>query len=291
MPRRSRRASLVTTRPNAKDIEQLLPGQERVLRGVVSDGNAISSIEALAGSGKTTTAGAMREVFEAGGFNAFAAGPTGRAVRELADAGFVRPRTLSAWEVKFEIMGAPEAIRQAFGDPSRAVLFIDETGMADTRLLSKVATQMSDAGVKVVLIGDSYQLTSVRAGGMHAALSSQLGAYELSTVTRQNLAEEVDALEALRDGKPDAYLGYKLGRAERDESGRVVRWTVSGDQRRGDESFAGRNDMEIFTGEEATRKAWPRLSRDYLQMRERTLDLQQQRALAATSVTSSMRAA
>jgi conjugative relaxase-like TrwC/TraI family protein len=108
------------------NIESLLPQQENVLRAVVTDGNAISSIEALAGSGKTTTAGAMRDVFEAGGYRAFAAGPTGRAVRELAGAGFDRPRTLSAWEVKFEYMGEHEAIRRAFGDPSRAVLFIDD---------------------------------------------------------------------------------------------------------------------------------------------------------------------
>ena len=153
-------------------VESLNEDQLSVLHAVAADGNAISSIEALAGSGKTTTAGAMREVFEAGGYRAFAAGPTGRAVRELASAGFERPRTLSAWEVKFEIMGPREAIRRTFGDPSRAVLFVDETGMADTRLLSKITTEMADAGVKVVLIGDSYQLTSVRAGGMHAALSA-----------------------------------------------------------------------------------------------------------------------
>ena len=232
--------------------------QESVLRAVGTDGHAISSIEALAGSGKTTTAGAMREVFEAGGYRAFAAGPTGRAVRELARVGFERPRTLSAWEVKFEIMGAREAIRQAFGDPSKAVLLIDETGMADTRLLSRITTAMADAGVKVVLIGDSYQLTSVRAGGMHAALSQQLGAYELTTVRRQNLIAEIDALEQLRIGNATAYIRYKRG-VERDGM-----WFT-----RGDEDFAGRSDLEVFTGEEAEEAGMAQAVADYLEMRER----------------------
>ncbi len=243
--------------------------QENVLRAVATDGNAISSIEALAGSGKTTTAGAMREVFEAGGYRAFAAGPTGRAVRELARVGFERPRTLSAWEVKFEIMGAREAIRQAFGDPSKAVLLIDETGMADTRLLSTVATQMVDAGVKVVLIGDSYQLTSVRAGGMHAALAQQLGAYQLSEVRRQNHVAEIDALEKLRAGNATAYIRYKRG-VERDGM-----WFT-----RGDEDFAGRGDLEIFTGEESLDDGMAQAVADYLEMRDRGVEAQQQRALA-----------
>ena len=146
MATRSNRVSMSSSQPIRRWTVSSCCEQESVLRAVATDGNAISSIEALAGSGKTTTAGAMREVFEAGGYRAFAAGPTGRAVRELARVGFERPRTLSAWEVKFEIMGAREAIRQAFGDPSKAVLLIDETGMADTRLLSKVATAMSRRG-------------------------------------------------------------------------------------------------------------------------------------------------
>ena len=89
------------------------------------------------------------------------------------------------------------------------MLFIDETGMADTRLLSKITTEMADAGVKVVLIGDSYQLTSVRAGGMHAALSRQLGAYKLSEVRRQLNRLEIDALAKLRGGNATAYLTFK----------------------------------------------------------------------------------
>ncbi len=258
-------------------VESLNPQQEGVLRAVVTDGNAISSVEALAGSGKTTTAGAMRNVFEAGGYSAFAAGPTGRAVRELAGAGFERPRTLSAWEVKFEIMGEREAIRQAFGDPSKAVLLIDETGMADTRLLSKITTGMSEAGVKVVLIGDSYQLTSVRAGGMHAALSRQLGAYELSKVTRQLHAQEIDALEQLRNGNAAAYIEFKRGRkvvVSTDGEEPLIGWVP-----RGDEDFTGRSDMEFFTGEDANAEGMAQAVADYMEMRDRSVAMQHEAAL------------
>ena len=275
------------------NVESLNAEQLDVLRAVAADGNAISSIEALAGSGKTTTAGAMRSVFEAGGYRAFAAGPTGRAVRELANAGFERPRTLSAWEVKFEIMGPHEAVRRAFGDPSRAVLFIDETGMADTRLLARVSTAMADAGVKVVLIGDSYQLTSVRAGGMHAALSRQLGAYELSNVRRQLNRLEIDALERLRAGGATAYLRFKQhtlasylqerfgGQEEVDEASRVAAAAEFSKGRLA--AWAHRPDLEVFTGEDANEKAMRRAVGDFMQMRDVMLDRAQQAAAAGAA--------
>jgi conjugative relaxase-like TrwC/TraI family protein len=270
-------------------VESLNEDQLGVLHAVAADGNAISSIEALAGSGKTTTAGAMREVFEAGGYCAFAAGPTGRAVRELAGAGFERPRTLSAWEVKFEIMGPREAIRQTLGDPSRAVLFVDETGMADTRLLSKITTQMADGGVKVVLIGDSYQLTSVRAGGMHAALSEQLGAYKLSHVRRQLNRLEIDALEKLRRGQASGYLAFKQHTLQTYLEERFAGQEVIDDAARAEAvaefttgRFAGwadRPDLEVFTGEEANETAMTQAVGDFMAMREHMLDRAQQAAL------------
>ena len=273
-------------------VDSLNPDQLSVLRAVAADGNAISSIEALAGSGKTTTAGAMRIVFETGGYRAFAAGPTGRAVRELADAGFERPRTLSAWEVKFETVGPREAIRSTFGDPSRAVLFIDETGMADTRLLSKITTEMADAGVKVVLIGDSYQLTSVRAGGMHAALSRQLGAYKLSEVRRQLNRLEIDALSKLRGGNATAYLTFKqhtlasylderFGGQEVDE---VARAEAAAEFNQGRfAAWAERPDLEIFTGEDANQEAMAQAVADFMQMRDAMLDRAQQAALEGSA--------
>ena len=270
-------------------VESLNEDQLGVLHAVAADGNAISSIEALAGSGKTTTAGAMREVFEAGGYQAFAAGPTGRAVRELARAGFERPRTLSAWEVKFHLMGPQAAIRSAFGDPSRAVLFVDETGMADTRLLSTITTEMADAGVKVVLIGDSYQLTSVRAGGMHAALSQQLGAYKLSHVRRQLNGLEIEALEKLRNGQASAYLAFKQHTLETylDErfAGQVVvdltahAEAVAAFTQGRLAAWADRPDLEVFTGEQAGETAMASAVSDFMAMREHMLDRAQQAAL------------
>ena len=44
-------------------------------------------IEALAGTGKTYTAGVLRELYEDAGYQVIGVAPTGRAARELTDAG------------------------------------------------------------------------------------------------------------------------------------------------------------------------------------------------------------
>ncbi len=70
--RRSRRAS----QTSHQSINHESCSQRTAGRGAwrLSDGNAISSIEALAGSGKTTTAAAMRMGFEAAGYRTIGMG-------------------------------------------------------------------------------------------------------------------------------------------------------------------------------------------------------------------------
>ena len=73
-----------------RDIDRALAGlpraltaeQHDVVRAIVASGNRIDTVEALAGTGKTTSAAALREVYERAGYRVVGAAPTGRAVRE-----------------------------------------------------------------------------------------------------------------------------------------------------------------------------------------------------------------
>ena len=59
--------------------------QAAAVRGVTTSGNGVDVIEALAGTGKTFTAGTIRQVYEDAGYHVIGIAPTGRAVRELAE--------------------------------------------------------------------------------------------------------------------------------------------------------------------------------------------------------------
>jgi conjugative relaxase-like TrwC/TraI family protein len=61
--------------------------QAAAVRGAVSSGHGVTLIEALAGTGKTHTAGALRRVYERAGYEVIGVAPTGRAARELSERG------------------------------------------------------------------------------------------------------------------------------------------------------------------------------------------------------------
>ena len=150
-----------------------------MIRGLTSSGHGVESVEALAGTGKTFTAGLLAQAYTAGGFRVLGTAPTGRGVRELTEqAGIAQAWTLTRLALDLDADGG------GFGSGS-AVLILDEAGMASTRETARVMAHARAAGVKVIAIGDSGQLSSVQAGGWLGSLTRRLGSYELREVMRQ----------------------------------------------------------------------------------------------------------
>jgi conjugative relaxase-like TrwC/TraI family protein len=180
--------------------------QAAVVRAIATSGNSVDVVEALAGTGKTTVAGALAAVYARAGYRVVGAAPTGRAARELSSRAGVRASTLHR---------LAEDLRDGEGFGSApAVLLVDEAGMAPTRVSATVLAAARSEGVKVVAVGDSGQLSSVEAGGWLGALSKRVGAHELREVVRQRDAAERHALAELHARRPDAWIGLKQGRGE-----------------------------------------------------------------------------
>ncbi|HUA89141.1 MAG TPA: MobF family relaxase, partial [Steroidobacteraceae bacterium] len=177
---------------------QLSEEQMGVLLSVAGSGNQIDTVEALAGTGKTTTANAVRLAYEAAGYKVIGAAPTGRAQTELLErAGITEARTIDSWLLAMEKHPHGPAAVFAFATgsgararPQAAVMVLDEAGMAHTRKSAQIIQAAVDAGIKVIAVGDSGQLASVGAGGWLGAITRLLGSYELREVMRQRDAEE-----------------------------------------------------------------------------------------------------
>jgi ATP-dependent exoDNAse (exonuclease V) alpha subunit len=88
-------------------------------------GNGVDVIEALAGTGKTYTAGVLAALYEQAGYTVVGVAPTARAARELADQAAIPSRTLDSRVL---------AINAGRELPPRTVVVFDEAGMASTRL-------------------------------------------------------------------------------------------------------------------------------------------------------------
>jgi len=181
--------------------------QAAAVRGVATSGNGIDVIEALAGTGKTYTAGVLREVYEQAGYTVLGVAPSGRAARELSEQAGVPSRTLDSRLL---------TIDHRHPLPDRCVVIFDEAAMAPTRESERLLRHAGSVDAKVVAIGDPGQLPSVRAGGWMAALGERLGAARLTEVLRQRDHTERLALAALHDGRPQRWLDWatSAGRAE-----------------------------------------------------------------------------
>src|SRR5512132_4651432 len=92
--------------------------------------------------------------------------------------------------------------------PERTVVLLDEAGMAATRSTERLLAAAERAAAKVVAIGDSGQLPSVRAGGWMRAVGERVGVHRLTRVMRQRDVDERRALAQLHDGRPEPYLRW-----------------------------------------------------------------------------------
>jgi conjugative relaxase-like TrwC/TraI family protein len=182
--------------------------QSRVIRDLTSSGHGVETVEALAGTGKTFTAGLLAQAYTAGGFRVLGTAPTGRAVRELTEQAGIE----QAWTLTRLVLDL-DADEGGFGSQP-AVLILDEAGMASTRETARVLRHAHTARVKVIAIGDSGQLSSVQAGGWLGSLTKRLGSHELREVMRQRDPRERQLLSRVHRGDPSDYITEKHNRGQ-----------------------------------------------------------------------------
>ncbi len=178
---------------------ELTAEQRQAVEATVSSGHGVQVIEALAGTGKTHTAGVLRYVYERAGYQVVGIAPTGRAVRELAEHAGIPSRTLAA------VVGQ---LREGVELPRGCVVILDEAGMAGTRETAALFAAAQRAGAKVIAIGDPGQLHSVQAGGWMRAVGRRVGVLKLSEVMRQHDLDERRALARLHEGVPRGWLSW-----------------------------------------------------------------------------------
>jgi conjugative relaxase-like TrwC/TraI family protein len=195
------RALVATGRP-------LTSEQAEAVRSTVSSGHGVSVIEALAGTGKTYTAGVLRLLYESEGYEVIGVAPTGRAARELGERAGIAARTLDRLLIDLDELSDEL--------PWGCVLILDEAGMAATRTSARMLEEAQRSCAKVIAIGDSGQLASVQAGGWLGAVGRALGAARLTEVMRQRDPAERRALAALHDRLPGPYLDWaeRVGRIQ-----------------------------------------------------------------------------
>lgn len=159
-------------------------------------GGAISVVIGPAGSGKTTTLDTARQMWTDAGYTVIGAAPSAKAASELRDGAHIPAMT--ADRLLSQLRRSQTRLDQ------RTVVVVDEAGMLGTRRLAAIAELTATAGAKLVLVGDTAQLTEIDAGGLFASLARRLRPAVLTENRRQCDAEERNIAWQLRQRETSA---------------------------------------------------------------------------------------
>jgi len=180
---------------------------------LASSGAGVECVEAGPGSGKTTALGLYVAACRRAGIEVVGCAPSARARDELRLGARIDP-CYTVDKLLLVLERAPLA--------PGSVVVLDEASMAGSRKLARLLDRARTAGAKLVLVGDTKQLSSVDAGGGFRGLVARLGAHRLLENRRQVEPWERDALRDLRDGRVrpamTAYAAHgRLHMGEREE--------------------------------------------------------------------------
>lgn len=179
----------------AEDIGDLSADQARAIRNIAHSPYLVQPLQAPAGAGKTHSLKVLRAAAHRAGKEVLVLAPTGKAVDEAmrdgaGDRGLTVAKALKLIEDE-----------KLYVD-RRTVIIVDEASMVGTPELKKLLACATVGRSKVVLVGDAYQLSPVKArGGMFESLCADLPwSQRLGEVWRMRTAEERDMSLALRSG-------------------------------------------------------------------------------------------
>ena len=151
--------------------------QRTVVQEVLTSRDRVHGLQGFAGTGKTSTLEVIREGAQLSGYAVEGFAPTGRAARQLRDAG-VSADTLQGFLAR--------GSRQQKDDfASRHLYLLDESSLASTRQVNAFLKKIGPED-RVLVIGDTRQHQSVEAGRAFEQLQEAgLRTAKLDTIVRQ----------------------------------------------------------------------------------------------------------
>ena len=174
---------------------ELSPAQREVVDDIFVRREKIVGLDGIAGTGKTTTLGVIREGVEAEGYKVEGFAPTSRAAQKLAEAG-IETSTLQRHLARGE---QPDTGQKRF-------YVLDESSLASTRQMHEFIERLH-ARDRVLLVGDTRQHEAVEAGRPFAQLQEAgMRTVRLEEIVRQKEPELKQVVEQLARGQVGAAI-------------------------------------------------------------------------------------
>ncbi len=193
LDKRTKHGLSATTLADTLDHHPRLIAEQRAALERATRAGGLAIVAGEAGTGKSATLGAIRDAYEAGGYDVRGLAHTNTVKEDLKADGFRNASTIQA-----ELMRQNNGRVQQWN--ARTVLMVDEAAMVSSGQLAAILTKADAAGAKVILAGDDKQLASIERGGMFSTLTRDHGAAELHKVWRVKDEESRAAFNAMHKG-------------------------------------------------------------------------------------------
>jgi ATP-dependent exoDNAse (exonuclease V) alpha subunit len=232
----SRMARSHVVAPSRGVVENLLGEanfnqEQQAVIGAATAGMRLVHVQGAAGTGKSTTLGAIARSWQSAGYQVVGAAVAWRAANALnADLG-IEARAIDSW------LSRIERGQESFA--GKTCLIVEEAGLQSTPQALRLLEAVDRSGGIVVSVGDENQLRPVGPGHAARLIREAIGAVELNMIVRQR--------EAWARQAPMAF--------------------ARGDARAALEAFAERDLLQMCDGPRATVEAlanrWQELSDEF----------------------------
>lgn len=186
--------------------------QGTAVAAVLTSGRRLDILVGPAGTGKTTTMGAVAQAWTNAGGQVLGVSIAENATRVLA--GHAGIQAVNAAKLIFEhTKRAPHRRGERWWQDTYAIrpgalVILDEAGMASRQTIDALAAICAQTDAKLLLVGDPEQLPSPDAGGTFELIADQVGAPVLSQVRRFRHPWERAASLRLRAGDVTVLAEY-----------------------------------------------------------------------------------
>lgn len=186
-----------------------LTREQRRAVDVLTGPHRIAALEGQAGTGKGVVLDVVAYAERISGRNVIGVALAGATAERLGqDSPALAQRTTTIASLLHRIKQDPGTL-----DPATTV-FLDEAGMVDTPTLEALLRATSEAGSKLIAVGDGRQLPAIGPGGMFDQLARHAPRAELGDVHRTPDPDERRAWRALRNGHPEQAMAHYLARGQ-----------------------------------------------------------------------------
>lgn len=203
---------------------QLTQEQRQAIEHITVETGGVAVMSGLAGTGKTTVSDCYSDAFKAEGKRMRGVCVSNAAAKKL--------HAESGMECTSVAMALHQLSKGDLTLTDKDVVVLDEAGMVPTKETRALMAYCQDAGVKLILQGDTHQLQPVGAGSGLALVKEAAGDVMLTEIRRQSRVEDRAIARGFYDqddnGQVISLEGVKSRAQVRDKSARILENLIEG---------------------------------------------------------------